>query len=133
MQTASKSIIETIEGKTKILVPNESLTEKVPPREPAFFNPKAKLNRDFSILVYSTFWKSFEGPKIFLDGLSGLGARSLRVANEIPDEKKVIANDANSNALQLASKSAVLNNLTNFEISENEVCRFFSLHSKKKP
>jgi len=66
MQTASKSIIETIEGKTKILVPNESLTEKVPPLEPAFYNPKAKLNRDFSILVYSTFWKSFEGPKIFL-------------------------------------------------------------------
>jgi len=66
MQTSSKSIIETIEGKTKILVPIESLTEKVPPREPAFFNPKAKLNRDFSILVYSTFWKSFEGPKIFV-------------------------------------------------------------------
>ena len=131
MQISSKSIIETIEGKTKILVPKESLIEKAPPREPAFFNPKAKLNRDFSIIAYSAFWKNFHEPKIFLDGLAGLGARSLRVANEIPDVEKVIANDANSKALQLASQSAILNNLNNFEISENEVCRFFSLYSKK--
>ncbi len=131
MQTSGKAITEIIEGNTKILVPNDAITEKIPPRVPAFFNPRAKLNRDFSIIIYSTFWKNFDGPKIFLDGLSGVGARSLRVAKEIPYEKKVIANDANSKALELASKSALLNNITNFEISENEVCRFFSLHSKK--
>ena len=114
MQTSAKAITELIEGNTKILVPNDAITEKIPPRVPAFFNPRAKLNRDFSIIVYSTFWKNFDGPKIFLDGLSGVGARSLRVAKEIPYEKKVIANDANSKALELASKSALLNNITNF-------------------
>jgi len=66
---------EIIEGKTKLLVPKKSITDKVPPMKPAFFNPKAKLNRDFSIIVYSAFLNKFEGPKIFLEGLSGVGAR----------------------------------------------------------
>ena len=35
---------EIIEGDTKLLVPKKSLTEKVPPIKPAFFNPKAKTN-----------------------------------------------------------------------------------------
>ena len=94
-----------MEGTTKILVPEKSLDEKVPPKEPAFFNPAAKLNRDFSILAYSAFWKNFDKPKIFLDGLAGLGARSLRVANEIPDAEVVVANDINSEGLNIALDS----------------------------
>ncbi|MGI0097634.1 MAG: tRNA (guanine-N1)-methyltransferase, partial [Nitrosopumilaceae archaeon] len=66
MQTNVKEIIEITEGATKILVPRGSVDEKVPPRDPAFFNPMAKLNRDFSIIAYSAFWKNFQGPKIFL-------------------------------------------------------------------
>ena len=124
----SSDIIEIVEGKTKIRVPNRSLTDKVPPMEPAFFNPKAKLNRDFSIIAYSAFWKKFNGPKIFLDGLTGIGARAIRVASEINDVEKVIVNDVNPNALDLAKESFKINKLKN---SENEVCRFFSLHSKK--
>ena len=127
----SSDIIETVEGKTKIRVPNRSLTDKVPPMEPAFFNPKAKLNRDFSIIAYSAFWKKFDGPKIFLDGLTGIGARAIRVATEINNVEKVIVNDVNPNALDLARESFKINKLKNFEVSENEVCRFFSLHSKK--
>ena len=127
----NSNIIEIVEGITKILVPDGSITEKVPPKEPAFFNPKASLNRDFSIIAYSSFWKNFQYPKIFLDGLSGIGARSLRVANEIDGVDKVIANDVNPKALDLAKESSEINSLKNFEISENETCRFFSLHSKK--
>lgn len=131
MQTSLKEIIEITEGSTKILVPRNSIYDKVPPKDPAFFNPLARLNRDFSIIVYSTFWKNFEGPKIFLDGMSGLGARALRVANEISNVEKVYLNDVNSKAIELASKSASLNNLQNFEISVNEICRFFGIHSAK--
>ena len=127
----NSNIIEILEGTTKIRVPNGSISEKVPPKEPAFFNPKASLNRDFSIIAYSSFWKNFQYPKIFLDGLSGIGARSLRVANEIDGVDKVIANDVNPKALDLAKESSEINSLKNFEISENETCRFFSLHSKK--
>ena len=127
----NSNITEIVEGTTKIRVPNDSISEKVPPKEPAFFNPKASLNRDFSIIAYTSFWKNFQYPKIFLDGLSGIGARSLRVANEIDGVDKVIANDINPKALDLAKESSEINSLKNFEISENETCRFFSLHSRK--
>jgi len=131
LQKAISEIIEIIEGQTKILVPKKSITEKVPPKEPAFFNPRAKLNRDFSIVAYSAFLKNFEGPKVFLEGLAGIGARGLRVANELDCIDKVIINELNPNALELAQRSSELNNLTNFEISEDEVCRFLISYSQR--
>ena len=130
MQTSSE-IIEITEGKTKFLIPFGSINDKIPPKDPAFFNPKAKLNRDFSIIAYSAFLKNFQGPKIFLEGLCGVGARGLRVANELSSMEKVIVNDLNPKALELSKKSAILNNLKNFQVSENEVCRFLSSFSKK--
>lgn len=98
--------LEIVEGKTKILVPPDSVNAKVPPKEPAFFNPRARLNRDFSVIAYSAFIKNFEGPKIFLDGLAGIGARGLRVANEVKNIEKVVVNDLNSSALSLGLRSA---------------------------
>ena len=130
MEIPNESFQEIIEGKTKLLVPKKSITEKVPPKKPAFFNPKAKLNRDFSVIAYAAFLKNFQGPKIFLEGLSGTGARGLRVANELKIENIVI-NDLNPTALKIAEYSAKLNNIKNIEFSEKEVCRFFSNHSKK--
>lgn len=130
MEISNESFQEIIEGKTKLLVPKKSITEKVPPKKPAFFNPKAKLNRDFSIIAYSAFLKNFQGPKIFLEGLSGIGARGLRVGKELEVEKIVI-NDLNPSALKMAEHSADLNNLKNIEFSEKEVCRFLSKYSKK--
>ena len=131
LQRIEEKLVETIEGTTKILVPEKSLDEKVPPKEPAFFNPAAKLNRDFSILAYSAFWENFDKPKIFLDGLAGLGARSLRVANEIPDVERVLANDINSEGLSITLDSMKLNNISNLDTSENETCQFFGSYSKK--
>jgi len=130
LEIPNESFQEIIEGKTKLLVPKKSITEKVPPKKPVFFNPKAKLNRDFSVIAYAAFLKNFQGPKIFLEGLSGTGARGLRVANELKVENIVI-NDLNPTALKIAEYSAKLNNLKNIEFSEKEVCRFFSIHSKK--
>ena len=130
MQNSELDIIEIVEGDTKILVPKKAITAKAPPTEPAFFNPKAKMNRDLSIIAYSVFLKDFKGPKIFLDCLSSLGARGLRVANELELERIVI-NDLNPSALELAKRSAQLNNLKNFDISEKEACRFCSDFSKK--
>ena len=130
MQITKDSFEEIIEGQTKLMVPKKSITDKVPPKEPAFFNPKASLSRDFSIIAYCAFLKSFEGPKIFLEGLSGIGARGLRVANELKAEN-IIINDLNPSALELAKYSGKLNNLQNVEFSEDEICRFFSKYSKK--
>jgi tRNA (guanine26-N2/guanine27-N2)-dimethyltransferase len=130
LEIPNESFQEIIEGKTKLLVPKKSITEKVPPKKPVFFNPKAKLNRDFSVVAYAAFLKNFQGPKIFLEGLSGTGARGLRVANELKIEN-IIINDLNPTALKIAEYSAKLNNIKNIEFSEKEVCRFFSNHSKK--
>jgi len=131
LQRTEEKLTEIIEGTTKILVPEKSLKEKTPPKEPAFFNPVAEMNRDFSILAYSAFWENFDKPLIFLDGLTGLGARSLRVAKEIPNVEKVIGNDINSEALKIAQNSANLNKISNFEVSNNETCHFFNTYSKK--
>jgi len=121
---------EIIEGNTKLLVPKKSITDKVPPKKPAFFNPKGKLNRDFSMIAYAAFLNKFQGPKIFLEGLSGIGARGLRVANELKIEK-ILINDLNPSALKMAERSANLNELKNIEFSEKEACRFLSEHAKK--
>lgn len=130
LEIPNESLQEIIEGNTKLIVPKKSITDKVPPKEPAFFNPKAKLNRDLSVIAYAAFLKNFEGPKIFLEGLSGLGARGLRVANEL-DVENVVINDLNPTALKIAEFSANLNNIKNIEFSEKEVCKFFSNYSKK--
>ena len=130
MEIPNETLQEIIEGKTKLLVPKKSMTEKVPPKKPAFFNPRAKLNRDFSIIVYAAFLKNFQGPKIFLEGLSGIGARGLRVTNELKVENTII-NDLNPTALKMAEYSANLNHLKNIEFSEKEVCRFLSEYSRK--
>lgn len=130
MDAKSEIFQEIIEGSTKLLVPKKSITEKVPPKKPAFFNPKAKINRDFSIVAYAAFLKNFLGPKIFLEGLSGIGARGLRAANELKIESITI-NDLNPTALKMAEYSASLNNLKNIDFSEKEVCRFLSNYSKK--
>ncbi|EPA06243.1 tRNA (guanine-N1)-methyltransferase [Candidatus Nitrosarchaeum limnium] len=130
MEIPDETFVEIIEGKTKVLVPKKSITDKVPPKEPAFFNPKARVNRDYSVIAYSSFLKKFVGPKIFLEGLTGVGIRGLRVANELQIEK-VIINDLNPTALKMAKYSAQLNKLKNIEFSEMEVCRFLSKFSKK--
>ena len=121
---------EIVEGDTRILVPKGSITDIVPPKKPAFFNPKAKINRDFSMVAYAAFWRSFEGPKVFLEGLGGTGARGLRVSNELEAES-IIINDLNPTALEMARESARRNGIKNVEFSEREVCRFLSEHSRK--
>lgn len=130
MEFPDDTLQEITEGKTKLLVPKKSITDKAPPMKPAFFNPKAKLNRDFSIIAYSAFLNKFQGPKIFLDGLSGIGARGLRVANEL-DIEKIVINDLNPSALKMAEYSSNLNAIKNIEFSEKEACRFFSNYSRK--
>jgi len=130
MEDSNEIFEEIIEGNTKLIVPKKSLTEKVPPLKPAFFNPKARTNRDFSIIAYAAFLKKFDGPKIFLEALSGVGARGLRVANELKIDT-ININDLNPTALKIAKESATLNNLKNIEFSEKEACVFLNGHSRK--
>ena len=98
--------VETIEGKTRLLVPASSLLGKVPPKVPAFFNPLAKFNRDISVLVYKTFVPQIKkNPKSFGDPFGGIGARALRVAVEVPELEQIYINDINTVAIEGSKKS----------------------------
>jgi tRNA (guanine26-N2/guanine27-N2)-dimethyltransferase len=115
---------QTIEGKTRLLVPPSSLTEQVPPKVPAFFNPAAKLNRDLSVLAYRAFLPQLQ-ERTLADGFTGIGARALRVAVEVPGIERVYGNDVNPTAIAAAQESAELNGVgEKCEFSVNEVCKF---------
>jgi tRNA (guanine26-N2/guanine27-N2)-dimethyltransferase len=116
--------VKTVEGKTTLVVPKSSLTAKVPSKTPAFFNPAAKLNRDFSVLAYRAFVAS-SGKKTFADSFTGIGARALRVAVEVPEVEQVYCNDINPVAIEVAKEAAALNSVTGrCHFSIDEVCKF---------
>jgi tRNA (guanine26-N2/guanine27-N2)-dimethyltransferase len=116
--------VRTVEGRTILMVPKYSLTAKAPPKMPAFFNPAAKLNRDLSILAYSAFAASF-GKKTFADSFTGIGARALRVAVEVPEVEQVYCNDINCIAIEAAKEAARLNSVIDrCHFSIDDVCKF---------
>ena len=124
---------ETVEGSTMLLVPAFSLTKRVPPKNPAFFNPSAKLSRDISILAYRAFLQDMrKNKKTFGDPLSGVGARALRVAVEVPEIDEVYINDLNPLAVELSKKTARLNFVRRkCKFSVNEACKFLlSCHAE---
>src|SRR5215210_1657215 len=109
----SEDFVESIEGNTRLLVPAASLTKKVPPKTPAFFNPAAKFNRDISVLIYRTFGSEYKRHiKSFADAFSGIGARALRVAVEVPEIESIYLNDINILAIEAAKKAAESNGVT---------------------
>jgi len=119
------------EGKTVLLVPRFSLSEKVPPKNPAFFNPNAKWNRDISMLVYKTHASS-NNSRTFADSICGVGARGLRTAVEVPKIDTIFLNDLNPIAIEFAKESAKLNQVEDrctFDI--NDVCKFLNFEERE--
>ena len=124
-------ITETVEGGTRLLVPAASLADAAPPREPAFYNPRARRNRDVSVLACAAVARERGGEALVLEGLSGMGARGIRVANESGPSVRAVLNDINAAALGLAARSAALNGCDGrVETSSEEACRFLSARSR---
>lgn len=118
------------EGKTMLLVPSLSLTDNVPPKNPAFFNPNAKWNRDISMLVYR-IQASTKYNKTFADSICGVGARGLRASVEVPKIDKVYLNDLNPIAIELAKESAKLNQVEGKCLFDsNDVCKFLNFEER---
>jgi tRNA (guanine26-N2/guanine27-N2)-dimethyltransferase len=122
--------VETIEGKTRLLVPASSLLGRVPSKVPAFFNPSAKVNRDISVLLYKTFVPEIKkNPRSFGDPFGGIGARALRVAVEIPQLEQIYINDINTVAIEAAKKASEINLVTEkCTFTTQEVVRFLTSH-----
>jgi tRNA (guanine26-N2/guanine27-N2)-dimethyltransferase len=119
-----------LEGNTFLKVPISSIASKTPPKRPVFYNPKAQLNRDISILIYKEITHDLSKSIVMSDALSGLGARGIRVAVEVPKIKKVFLNDWNPIAIKYAKDSAEINNVTErCSFSTNDVCKFLIEHS----
>ncbi len=125
-------ITETLEGSTRLLVPQDSLLMPAPPHDPAFYNPRARLNRDISVVACAAFARKFDGDALVLESHAGLGARGIRIANEVEQINHVILNDLNPGALDLATRSAKLNSCEDaVQTSRDEACRFLSKHAKQ--
>ena len=123
-------VSSTKEGKTLLLVPSFSLSKNVPPKNPAFFNPNAKWNRDISILAYK-IQASSKNNRTFADSICGVGARGLRTAVEVPKIETIYLNDLNPIAIDLAKESAKLNQVQdkcNFDT--NDVCKFLNFQER---
>lgn len=126
-----RSLQTIIEGDTKLVVPADSLTSAVPPRRPAFFNPNARISRDFSIIAYNAYAKNLN-EKSMADALAGVGARAIRAAVEVSNLDEVYINDANPIAIDMAMESSKLNDIEKkCKFSVNEVCKFLIEHSSK--
>jgi len=97
-------IVETKEGRTRLLVPKVSLERAEPPTTPIFFNPAAATNRDVSVAITDA-----ASGTTFCDALAGVGSRGIRVANEVRRRMQVTAVDFNASSARLARKGALLN------------------------
>ena len=99
------------EGLAKIKVPSVEKPEDG--RGQGFYNPVMKENRDISVAVFSIFIKKYfpsnRSVKI-LDALTATGIRAIRYRKEL-DGVEVWATDVNENAIKLAKKNAILNNV----------------------
>src|SRR3989442_4246419 len=100
------SLRRIVEGETTLFVPSVSLTKSEPPTTPFFFNPAASVNRDISVVIS----EAVRGVT-FCDSLAGVGARGVRVANELSRRIDVTMVDFNSSALRVAQRSARANSL----------------------
>ena len=104
------------EGRTRLVVPKSSIGVVPPPTSPVFFNPAAALNRDITVAMTAA-----ARGRTFCDSMAGVGARGVRVANEVESVSGVVMVDFNAEALRLARRSASLNGVAGrcaFENSE---------------
>ena len=113
------------EGKVKILVPKleafvKTPSEYAPSKAPVFYNPVMELNRDIAILAVQAYQKMLNREISVCEPLTGCGARGIRFAAEVQDVKKVIINDINEKAFQLAKYNVEMNRLSEHITVKNE-------------
>lgn len=91
------------EGRTVLAVAEDDGRASAGPatrdRDRAFYNPAMRVNRDLSVLLVDAFARGRGRPVDVADVLAGAGARSLRLAHEVPGDITVHANDGDPNAV----------------------------------
>ena len=105
------------EGKVKILVPKlkafiKTPSEYAPSKAPVFYNPVMELNRDIAVLALQTYQKRLNREISVCEPLAGCGVRGIRFATEVKGVKKVLINDINKKAFQLANYNVQMRGLS---------------------
>ncbi|MCK4614662.1 MAG: tRNA (guanine(10)-N(2))-dimethyltransferase [Thermoplasmata archaeon] len=96
------------EGGTRLLIP-EYREVKGPSNSKmkVFYNPVMSVNRDFSVLFFSTTREI----KRALDGLAASGANGIRIKHETEYPGEMHLNDRNPDAVEVMKRNALLNNV----------------------
>ncbi|MEM1695883.1 MAG: tRNA (guanine(26)-N(2))-dimethyltransferase [Desulfurococcaceae archaeon] len=100
------------EGLAQVVVPNPEFYRRPdgvvePAWMPVFYNPRAVLNRDLSVLFLKIVMR--ERDFFFVDALSGTGVRGIRIALEVGGHG--VLNDVDARAYYYMRKNILLNNL----------------------
>ncbi len=111
---------EVVEGKANIIVPKADWGKGPGKKEGfPFYNPVMELNRDISVLVVQ---KAFaDRPFRVLDGLSGTGARGVRLALEVEGDVSVVLNDWNEQCYELILENLRRNGIQNAEARQKDL------------
>lgn len=104
------------EGKTSVVVPKleayvKEPWEYAPSKAPVFYNPVMKLNRDVAVLALQAYQSTLGREISVCEPLAGCGIRSVRFAMEVEGVLKIVMNDINPKAVQLAQFNVERNKL----------------------
>jgi tRNA (guanine26-N2/guanine27-N2)-dimethyltransferase len=117
---------ETVEeGEVRVTVPKlsafvEKPSEYAPSKAPVFYNPVMELNRDLAVLAVQAYQKMVKRELFICEPLAGCGVRGIRFAKEVKGVKKVLINDINEKAYQLAKYNVKMNGLEKLVTVKNE-------------
>jgi len=121
------------EGKAKILVPKLKAfiklpSEYAPSKAPVFYNPVMELNRDLAVLALQTYQKTVNHKISVCEPLASCGIRGIRFIKEVEGVQKVLINDINEKASQLARYNVQMNGLSKRVTVKNDDANFLLAH-----
>ena len=111
--TTGPALQTVVEGATRLLVPTHN-PQVGPGRKMAdtpFYNPGMAINRDLSVLLVAAAAERKGRELDVADVLAGTGARSLRLAHEVPAPLIVHASDGDPHAVAAMEEGRAMNDI----------------------
>lgn len=117
------------EGGVEVTVPRlEAFVEKpsdyAPSKAPVFYNPVMSLNRDLAVLALQAFQRGVRRDLTVCTPFGGCGIRAVRFAKEVGGLRKIVVNDIDSCACQLAEFNVEKNKFDGKVAVENKDANF---------
>jgi len=113
------------EGRIKFLAPRleafkGAVWEYAPSKAPVFYNPTMELNRDLAVLALQAYQQKVERKLVVCEPLAGCGVRGIRFAKEVEGIGRVLVNDINPAAAEMARYNVELNGFSKRVLVSNE-------------